>query len=438
MLTDLKPSSHNASRERQQKIQTKSLYLTSQKQIQNEEDTVNNWQVNQNGNANRAYQLITNNKKNATYDWIPWFANNKLYLLGWYQASNNSPIRGVEIEMMTMLAQIINILPEKLPNNQTLALRNGNKSILYQNGNFNIKPDFKPLLTISLDATLPHWDLSIYSAHISNAVSSNKSFQIISGMLVASFMMIIISSGWLMKKYAQEKYIEASNKTTFVSNVSHELKTPLTNIRMYAELLSQKRAKSKQKKEKYLSVIVSESERLTRLVNNVLDFNKIEQSRKKYYIEKINLSKDIFTTLENHRLRLEKLGMKLISKYSPQEIFAETDKDVINQVLINLLDNAIKYAKDGKKVGVTLSSNEKYASIEVCDFGKGIPEQFHKKIFEKFFRISNTLSDTQPGCGLGLSISQKMLEDIGGDLTYKVPNHPGACFIITVPLKQES
>ena len=237
---------------------------------------------------------------------------------------------------------------------------------------------------------------------------------------------------------AKQNMLDARQKTSFVSNVSHELKTPLTSIRMFAELLLEKRVDDQDKKDKYLGIIVSESRRLTRLVNNVLDFSRLEQGKKKYHIEAIDLISFFNEIIEFHKPRLKDNNMKTSLDFPEKNIVIKTDRDAMEQVILNLMDNAIKYASDGGEISLSMDADENKVEIRIEDRGPGIPEAHRNKIFDKFHRVDDSLTATKQGAGLGLSIAKRMLEDIGGSLSYAPRQGGGSCFTVKVPTNQHS
>jgi len=186
---------------------------------------------------------------------------------------------------------------------------------------------------------------------------------------------------------------DARQKTSFVSSVSHELKTPLTSIRMYAELLLSKRIKDANKIQTYLSVIVSESERLTRLINNVLAFGKLEQGKKTYHLTIFEMDRLLDQMIQSHSIRIENQGIEIILQIEEGNYKVKTDRDAIEQVILNLVDNALKYADKGK-----------------------------------FIKVDNSLTTKQPGSGLGLSIARQILRDLEGDLFFEPMPGSGSCF----------
>ncbi len=363
--------------------------------------------------------------------WLPWLAENRFFIIGWVQTKKEGSIFGVELELMTILSRLVTELPEINSKNAAYALTGENSQILHQSGAFPINNNQKPEFTLQLSNLLPHWGISVYIDR--NRGTTNKGFIYISCLLLAIFVTAIISGGVLLTRQTQRSFKDAREKTTFVSSVSHELKTPLTSIRMYAELLQAGRIKQPEKISHYLSVIVTESQRLTRLVNNILDFGRLEEGKKNYNMENLELSSLLNEVVNIHKLRIAQSGLKLEVSIPDKRIPVHTDRDAIEQVILNLTDNAIKYAGMGEKLIISVDeSDPDFYNINLCDFGPGIPTEQTEKIFEKFHRVDNSLTSKQPGSGLGLSIARRILRDLGGDLQYMPGEKSGSCFIIKI------
>jgi signal transduction histidine kinase len=367
--------------------------------------------------------------------WIPWFADTSLYILGWVRKGPNDLVYGVELEVMTLLSRLIAVFPApvSVPKGLVYALMDGNGKILHQTGQTILEPGMRPDLTASLAPNLPHWQMAVYFADGGLAAQSGKGFIVLGGLLLAIFVVAIVLGGSLLLWQAHRNMNDARRKTSFVSNVSHELKTPLTSIRMYAELLSEGRIKSPEKKKHYLQVIVAESQRLTRLVNNVLHFSRLEQGRKKYHTEDIDVVKLLLEILEAHKLRFREVGLELKRDIPRGRIMVRTDRDAIEQVVLNLMDNALKYAADGKDLEVRLETGIDYCELQLLDRGPGVPPSYQAKIFEKFQRMDDSLTTRKPGSGLGLSIARRLMQDLGGDLIYRSRKMGGSCFVVLIP-----
>jgi len=372
--------------------------------------------------------------------WIPWFSDNSLYLLGWVQPIPGQIIYGIDLEVMTLLSRLILDFPaaDSLPQGMVYALVDGSGKILHQAGQNPVQSGRQPDIGISLSPQLPHWQVAVFFTDDSVSQTAGRRFFLLSGLLLSIFSIAIIVGGALLTRQAFRNFKDARQKTSFVSNVSHELKTPLTSIRMYAELLSENRIKSPGKRKRYLQVIVNESQRLTRLVNNVLDFSRLEQGRKKYRIEDIDVAELLQGLFAAHKLQFEQIGMMPKLELPKYGLTVPTDRDAVEQVILNLLDNALKYAADGGELVVALDRQERFCRIRVMDRGPGVASAHRRKIFEKFHRVDDSLTTARIGSGLGLSIARRLLRDLGGDLHFDSRPGGGSCFVVQMPLDIDS
>jgi len=226
----------------------------------------------------------------------------------------------------------------------------------------------------------------------------------------------------------------AETRSRFVSAVSHELKTPLTAIRMFAETLHEGEAVSGEAQGEYLETIVNESERLTRLLNNVLDFSKIERGRKTYRHESQSLEEIVRLTARTMRYPLEQkrfaLRLEIEEDISPVRV----DRDAIEQAILNLLANAMKYSGESRDIDLRLRSEDGEAVIEVSDRGVGIEPGEESRIFERFYRVSSPENDRIPGTGLGLTLVQHIAQAHDGRVTVKSVLGKGSTFSMIIPL----
>ncbi|WP_309386320.1 histidine kinase dimerization/phospho-acceptor domain-containing protein [Cerasicoccus frondis] len=291
----------------------------------------------------------------------------------------------------------------------------------------------EPALTLNVGAALPGWKIEAYPALAGNPFGS--SFRLLGGLTVTGLSIAILLGGSLLLWQSQRDALDAQRKTTFVANVSHELKTPLTSIRLFAEMLYDGRAGDERKRQRYLQTMLNETQRLTRLVNNVLDFSRLERGRRDFQHEEADVASVVGDIIEMQRDRLH--GEGLAVEFSPpnEPICAQLDRDALEQILLNLLDNAAKYALSGERVVVSLQSEGEGWSLSVCDFGPGIPAWERQQVFEAFHRIDDRLTAERPGCGLGLSIAARLAQGLGGQLRLE-PNDPqGCCFKLIVTEK---
>lgn len=363
--------------------------------------------------------------------WRPWFADNRLHLLGWYEWNGTSQRIGVEVEMMALLSRLLGNFPVDPPNGETYALIDGNGAVFHQVGPLEISAESRALSMVAI-AGLPHWQVAAYPN--ADGGVSGSSFLLISSLLVGTFVVAILLGGSLLLWQAHRNQVDAMQKTSFVSNVSHELKTPLTTIRMYAEMLGEKRINDVDKQQNYLQTIIRESQRLTRLVNNVLDFSRFEQGSKKFSKEEIDLAVLLHQQLDSQLLRLEEADMQVVREIDIDAAMIKSDRDALEQIVLNLIDNAIKYAADGKWLTVELLQKEDQWLVRIKDSGPGIPSAHRQQIFAKFHRVDASLTARQQGSGLGLSIACQLAEGLGGTLIFCPNDGGGSCFELTIPM----
>jgi len=390
--------------------------------------------------TDREYQSPKEGLKNNSRDssgWIPWFSENNLYIIGWVRKPGGL-VYGVELEVMTLLSRLITDFPlsAAIPEGMIYVLIDGNGKILHQAGKNGYKSGIRPDIAVSLAPYLPHWQVAVHFIDSNIMTRAERGFIVLLGLLFAIFIVAIVLGGSLLMWQAHSNLKDARQKTSFVSSVSHELKTPLTSIRMYAELLSTDRIKTQKKKKQYLNVIVTESQRLTRLVNNVLDFSRLEQKRKNYHLEKLDMAIFLYETIKAQSLRIKNAGLMLKEDIPNENFIVKIDRDALEQVVLNLIDNAIKYASEGKELKITLKVRKEYYELLFADRGPGVPLAHRENIFKKFYRVDDSITVRNPGSGLGLSISRRLLSDLGGNLLYRPRDGGGSCFIVLIPFQQ--
>lgn len=230
---------------------------------------------------------------------------------------------------------------------------------------------------------------------------------------------------------------EARKKVDFVSNVTHELKTPLTSIRMFVETLKLGRVKGEQQVSACLDVIMSETDRLGALIDHVLSFSKVENQVKKYNFQLHNLPQIVRDTISLFRAQMSgqdgEIRLKILPGVPSQASF---DKDAIREVLLNLLSNAIKYSGDDKFVTVMVGIDRNDLFIEVADRGVGVPAEDQTRIFEKFYRVDQALSRKVDGTGLGLAICKEIVQAHDGRIAVESVWGKGSRFTIYIPYKR--
>lgn len=224
-------------------------------------------------------------------------------------------------------------------------------------------------------------------------------------------------------------------KSDFVSNVSHELRTPLSLIRLYAETLELGRLSSPGKHQEYYEIIRKESERLSSLINNILDFSRIEAGKKEYSFRETDMADLVRSTLDSYRFEIEQNGFEYEQKIDNNLPQLRVDREAIARSLLNLVNNAVKYSATEKYLGVHLYQRNGGVNIEVVDHGIGIPLKEQLKIFEKFYRVGDPLVHNTKGSGLGLSLVRHIVQAHGGVVAVESAPGRGSKFIITLPVQ---
>jgi len=224
-------------------------------------------------------------------------------------------------------------------------------------------------------------------------------------------------------------------KSDFVANVSHELRTPLALIRLYAETLELGRLTSQEKFQEYFRIIREESERLSALINNILDFSRIEAGRKEYDFKQTDLAELVRSTLDSYRFQIEQNGFAFEENIANDIPPVNIDREAIARSLLNLVNNALKYSKDQKFIGVSLYRSNGSVKLEVRDRGIGIAPAEQDKIFEKFYRCGDPLVHNTKGSGLGLSLVKHIAQAHGGNVFVESAPERGSKFIIALPIQ---
>jgi len=253
---------------------------------------------------------------------------------------------------------------------------------------------------------------------------------------VTSAMIVAIVIGVVVTLRGTAHELELSRlKSDFVSNVSHELKTPLALIRMFGETLAMGRVKDATKAQEYYSIISRESERLTQLINNVLDFSRIEGGRKTYELRLDSLADVVRDTLHAYSYELDKQGFEVETRIPDDLPDTLLDRNAISLALLNLLSNAVKYSGDDRHIGVACTARNGFVRVQVTDHGIGIDADDLDKVFEKFYRGSDEAVSTTRGSGLGLAIVRHSIEAHGGAISVESEKGKGSAFTITLPIR---
>jgi len=391
-------------------------------------------------------RLIGNDTSGA----IARFLDNKLQLLVWFRPSlSGDLVYGAQLDQARLREKLRAVLqsPEFRERAADLLSRNSTPSyclaLLDDTGHpvavsvEGFKADWKhPFVATEIGETLPHWEAALYLTDPEQLSKSAQTLRLTIGLIVLLLVAAIAAGGSLIAADIRRQVRIAQQKTDFVSNVSHELKTPLTSIRMFADLLAEGRVTEPERQLTYLKIISAESARLTRLINNVLDFARQERGVTKSERRPCDLVETTRDVVETCLPHLEASGQNLTCEIEAESLPIVGDRDALAQIVLNLVSNAEKYG--GGEILVRIRRQETpgraLGCVDVLDHGPGIPPKDVESIFLPFHRLHDSLANGTPGSGLGLTLARRMARVHGGDITYTPRAGGGSCFTLTVPL----
>ena len=362
----------------------------------------------------------------ARYGWHLRYWGPGLNLI-FYRRVESGQVVGVLLQRSRWIADLIAELPQtdppgpsedESPSQMRIRLVDSNAATVYQWGLFEPDAEARPAAEIPLSDPLGPWRLQCFVDHRRFAAVGKSSYFGLFSALAAIAVCLIIAAVYFYREYARQVR-EALQRVNFVNQVSHELKTPLTSIRMYAELLENdlelldedETAKARDR----IKVIVTESQRLGRLIANVLTFARGQRDKLSLRKTTGRVDEVIARVIDHFTPAFGQRGIEIQfdgSADSPVRL----DVDAVEQILGNLLGNVEKYAADGRSVEIVSRQQNDRTTIEVADRGPGIPVHLRETVFRPFYRISDRL-EAGTGTGIGLSIARKLAQLHGGDVT---------------------
>jgi signal transduction histidine kinase len=291
------------------------------------------------------------------------------------------------------------------------------------------------LVTRSFGFVFTDWKISLGGGGTATPEQWARSNFALNVSLSVALAAVLLGGVALALRTASREHRLSQMKSEFVSNVSHELRTPVASIRVFGELMRRGRVQDPEKVRSYGEYIETESRRLTQLINNILDFSRIESGRKLYSFEPADLEEVVAETVSSFSVRLRNTAMR-IDFHGPEHELPEMEIDAaaIDQAVANLLDNAIKYSNGGTEVLVTLERRGEYAVVSVTDHGIGIPRHEQARIFERFHRVSTGLVHDVKGSGLGLALVDHIVRAHGGEVRVTSTPGEGSTFTIMLPV----
>lgn len=292
----------------------------------------------------------------------------------------------------------------------------------------------EPVLAVPLREGLPNWRVAVYAPPGASprAVVRRQVMLFTSafGVLVA----VIVAGVVLTWRLTRRETEMAQLKADFVANVSHDLKTPLSVIRMFGETLEMGRVPDEARRQEYYRIITHESERLSHLIDNVLDFSRIEGGRRRYDLAPTAVEPLIRETLDAFAYPLEQQGFKVEVAVAPDLPDVPMDAEAIGQALANLIDNAIKYSDADRVIAIDARRDGDGIALGVADRGVGIPPAEHARIFEKFYRVGRSETQGRRGSGVGLALVRHVAEAHHGRVSVQSAPGQGSRFTLWLPL----
>ncbi|OMQ21712.1 sensor histidine kinase [Serratia oryzae] len=357
-----------------------------------------------------------------------WYLSRELgdpLLIYWLQRGNQ--LIGFKFSYVKLLSDVINSLAFDYAPNTVRVTDDGR--LLYQSGDSELAKGQMPLDSLRLPYPLSAWQIDYY-AKMPNGYSIYLWGGLLILLLIALFGLAML---YLYREYTRQVRL-AQQQVNFVGQVSHELKTPLTNISLYAEMLQelqQEESAPRSPNQRYLEVILNESQRLSRLIQNILSFTKAP----KVHLQAVALSPVLNTIYRAFLPAFNARQMELVQLVHA-EIHLTTDVDRLTQIISNFLSNAEKYAAHGKRVELIAEQRADRGLIRVRDYGSGIAAKDLKAIFQPFYRVKSSITEGVSGTGIGLTISKQLAIGLQGEIS--VTSGPtGSCFTLSLPLALE-
>lgn len=283
------------------------------------------------------------------------------------------------------------------------------------------------------------WSLVAIQPGYEKLESDAKIQMIIYGLMFIIIIILMFFGVFILLRDISRERDSMLLQTEFVHNVSHELKTPLSLIRLYGETLLLKENLPETDRKEGLQIITKESERLSYMINNILDFSKIEMGRKEFDIKPANLKEVVLSTLDSYRYHFIKKGFKIEEEIDTSIPIVLFDKNAIEGILINLFSNAIKFSNNKKRMMVRLKNTPEAIYLEVSDKGIGIAADELANIFNRFYRVKSSSDFEARGSGLGLTLVKHVIDAHGWQIEVKSTPGQGSSFSIIIPhsFKQE-
>lgn len=367
--------------------------------------------------------------------WHGWYHDGGLQLMVWRQERGR--VVALEVPRVELLADLVAELPaSEASGSGSTSLVDSAGRVVYAWGGYRPDPAEPPRAQVPLTAPLAAWSLHFHapSSALPGAVGAVTELSVIAAVAAVALVLSLLAL-WLYGLRSGEMRL-AAQRVSFVNQVSHELKTPLTNIRLYAEMLEARLVDpagepADPRSTRWLEIIVSESQRLSRLITNVLTLSRHQQGRGLRINPVEDEPEDILgETLAAFEAAFSARGV-VVERRRGADGTALVDRDALGQILANLLSNVEKYGASGRALSVRSHRAGDVVSVEIADRGPGIPAAERERVFEPFVRLSDRPTDGAAGTGIGLDIARRLARLHGGDLDL-ADTEVGACFRLTI------
>ncbi len=383
-------------------------------------------------------QLLSQIASRGDHGLIPRFIGERLVFLFW-ERQKDGGIAGCEIATPAFRARIAGVLTATYTPVRILTLLDETGTPVAAPPDTPARDWRRPFVAREIGESLPRWEAAAYLTDPQAIAARARSSSLVIWIMVMILFVSVAGGGTMVLSSVYGEMRLAQQKATFVANVSHELKTPLTSISLFVDLMRRKAPLPQAKKEQYLSLIASETERLTRLINNVLDFSR-GRAGVRYAKQRIDAAEVTAQVVEGQRVHLESRGFSL-SLAAAGTAMVLADPEALKQVLLNLLSNAEKYSAEKKEITIDIGREPGAGgdaagtvAIRVRDRGIGVAQKDRERIFREFYRVDDSLSSGVQGTGLGLTIARRIIRDHGGDITCAAREGGGTDFLVRLPL----
>jgi signal transduction histidine kinase len=379
-------------------------------------------------------QLLTQIASQGQYGIIPRFVGDKLTFLFWNRQADGR-IVGCQIAAAEFRQRVAAILPSTFSPVRIMTVLDESGEPLVPPAGAASRDWRRPFVSQEIGPSLPRWEVASYLTDPGAIAAQARAASAVIWILVLILFVSVAGGGTMVLTSVYGEMRLAQKKASFVANVSHELKTPLTSISLFVDLLRRKRQPDPRKRDRYLAMMAAETERLGRLINNVLDFSSQEKGRKTYSLRTVDIAQTAEEVVEGQRVRLESLGFLVrFETQKPADLPpVSADPEALKQILINLLSNAEKYSPRLKEIDVEVDHRGTDVLVHVKDRGIGVAEKDRERIFREFVRVDDTLTTRVPGTGLGLTIARRIARDHGGQLICESREGGGSDFILSLP-----